>query len=188
MIAKHVVAATLSLSASLGVMAPAAAVTHLEQPAASAHVVLVAGASGPNVCGSASFVNRSFFQSLSNGTQAAVPFKIPKGMRLVVTDVEWSAYGGPGGTNPLTPGTGRTLRLTIALTATGVNAAQVFVSRGITLDPLTAVGRPGGSEQLTTGFVVDRGISICPAAIQEAPSFGAAVHIDRIILRGYITR
>jgi hypothetical protein len=163
----------------------AKATTHLIQPGSVRHITLTGGASGPNVCGSLSFLNRSFFQSFPNGTQDSTPFVVPANRKLIVTDVEWSAYGGPLGTNPLSPG--RTLRLMIALTQTGSAAAQVFVSRGITLDNYSATGRPGSSEQLTAGFVVEPGVSICPVAIQEEPTFGASVFIDRIILRGYLT-
>ena len=109
---------------------------------------------------------------------------VPKKRTLVITDVEWAAYGGPLGTNPLAQGD--TLRLQIAL-ATSTSAARVFTSRGITLDADTASGRPGTSEQLTAGFVVGPGVFICPSANQEAPSSGASAYIDYIILRGYLS-
>ena len=182
---KNKVAVLFSILLMSGFMLSSAkAATHLMQPTTASHVMLVGGASGPNLCGSLSFQNRSFFQSFPNGTQSTTPFVVPMGKKLVVTDVEWSAYGGPLGTNLLSPG--NTLRLTIALTQTGSSAAQVFVSRGITLDTYTAGGRPGSSEQLTAGFVVSPGVSICPSAYQESPNSGASVYIDRIILRGYI--
>ena len=165
-------------------LSPAVAVTHLGQTTVGPHVTLVDGSSGPNTCGTLSFQNRSFFRVFPNATKSATPFVIPKGHHLVITDVEWSAYGGPLGTNPLAAG--NTLRLKIFLAA-GSSGAQVFSSRGITLDSNTAAGRPGTSEQLTAGFVVGPGVSICPAVYQESPSSGASVYIDGIILRGYLS-
>jgi hypothetical protein len=176
---------TLAVFTALAVaLSPAAAVTHLVQPVAANHVTLVDGPSGPNPCGTLSFQNRSFFRVLPNATMSTLPFVVPQGRNLVVTDVEWSAYGGPLGTVPLAVGT--TLRLKIFLVA-GASSGQVFSSRGITLDANSAAGRPGSSEQLTAGFVVGPGVSICPYVYQETPSFGASVYIDGIILRGYLT-
>jgi hypothetical protein len=178
-------ALTLAVFTALAVaLSPAAAVTHLVQPVAATHVTLVDGPSGPNPCGTLSFLDRSFFRVFPNATTSALPFVVPPGRNLVVTDVEWSAYGGPLGTSPLVAG--RTLRLKIFLVA-GASSGQVFSSRGITLDSNSAAGRPGSSEQLTAGFVVGPGVSICPVVNQEDPSFGAAVFIDGIVLRGYLT-
>jgi len=114
---------------------------------------------------------------------ATSPFEVPEGHSLVITDVEWAAYGGPLGTLPLAAG--NTLRMWITLEVPG-SAVQVFSSRGVTLDTFSATGRPGTSEQLTTGFVVDPRVTICPRASQLSPSSAASEYIDYIILRGYI--
>jgi hypothetical protein len=164
---------------------PAFAATHLEQPNTGTHVTLVAKPSGPNVCGTLSFQNRAFFRVFPNATTSSTPFVVPQGRYLVVTDVEWAGYGGVLGTNPLSVGNTLILKIFLAL---GSSSAQVFRSRGITLDATTAAGRPGTSEQLTAGFVVGPNVTICPAANQEAPTFGATVYIDEIILRGYLSQ
>jgi hypothetical protein len=159
--------------------------THLNQPAISDHVMLIDQAipGGSKICGTLSFQDRAFFQAFPDGTLATRPFEVPENSNLVITDVEWSAYGGPLGTNPLAAG--NTLRLRIFL-AVPMSSVQVFSSRGITLDTFSATGRPGSSEQLTAGFVVDPRVTICPTVSQLMPSSTASVYIDSIILRGYV--
>lgn len=163
----------------------AATITHLMQPTTKAHVVLVDRplAGGSRVCDTLSFQDRAFYQLFPDGTLSAEPFEVPREMNLVVTDVEWAAYGGPLGTVNLMAG--NTLRLEIALSALTGNP-RVFLSRGVTLDANSATGRPGTSEQLTAGFVVGPGAPICPMATQASPSFLATAYIERIILRGYL--
>jgi len=163
---------------------PAFAATHLEQPNTGTHVTLVAKPSGPNVCGTLSFQNRAFFRVFPNATTSSTPFVVPQGRTLVVTDVEWAAFGGVLGTNALAVGNTLVLKIFLVL---GSSSAQVFRSRGLTLDANSATGRPGSSEQLTAGFVVGPNVSICPAVNQEAPTFGATAYLDDIVLRGYLS-
>jgi hypothetical protein len=165
--------------------AHAATLTHLMQPTTGAHIVLVDRPlpGGSKVCNTLSFQDRAFFRLFPDGTLSPEPFEVPRELNLVITDVEWAAYGGPLGTSSLSPG--NTLRLEIALSALTGNP-RVFLSRGITLDADTATGRPGTSEQLTAGFVVGPGAPICPMATQASPSFLAVAYIERIILRGYL--
>jgi hypothetical protein len=159
--------------------------THLNQPVITDHVMLVDHAvhGGSSICNTLSFQDRAFFQAFPDGTVGEKPFEIPEGYSLVVTDVEWAAYGGPLGTNPLA--SGNTLRMWITLEVPG-SSAQVFMSRGVTLDTFSAAGRPGTSEQLTAGFVVNPKVTICPRASQLSPSSAASSYIDTIILRGYV--
>jgi hypothetical protein len=159
--------------------------THLNQPAITDHVMLVdqAIAGGSKICGTLSFRDRAFFQAFPDGTISPTPFEVPEGSSLVITDVEWAAYGGPLGTSPLAAG--NTLRLQIAL-AVPTSSVQVFSSRGVTLDTFSATGRPGTSEQLTAGFVVNQRVTICPTVSQVTPSFVATSYIDYIYLRGYV--
>ena len=159
--------------------------THLGQDVKD-HVTLVAGEHpDDNSCDTLSFKNKALFRVSSDGKVEGKPFNVPKGRLLVVTDVEWSAYGGPNGTNNLEPN--RTLTLTIHVG----NAAQiqdnpaVFMS-SLTLDQAAAAGRPGKSEYLTAGFLVGAGRRICPNVSQLEPQFIAIVFIDRLILRGYL--
>ena len=175
-----VTAFTLALSPTY-----AATLTHLMQPTTAAHVVLVdkSLSGGSKACGTLSFQDRAFFQVFPDGTVSPEPFAVPREQNLVITDVEWAAYGGPLGTVSLAPG--NTLRLLIVLGTPGA-VPPVFMSRGITLDADSASGRPGSSEQLTAGFVVGPGALICPVASQASPSFVATAYIDRIILRGYL--
>jgi hypothetical protein len=146
--------------------------------------MLVAKPYTTNVCNNLSFQNRAFFRANPNGSVSSAPFRLATGQYLVVTDVEWSAYGGPLGTVNLLQG--KSLRLAIALTQ-GQTSTNVFFSRSITLDADTATGRPGSSEQLTAGFVVGSGATICPSVVQTTPSYGATSYIDEIVLRGYTT-
>jgi hypothetical protein len=168
-------------------LSPASAVplTHLNQPAITAHVMLVDHAihGGSKICDTLSFQDRAFFQAFPDGTLATAPFEVPSDSSLVITDVEWAAYGGVLGTNPLAAG--NTLRLRIAL-ANPTSSVVVFTSRGLTLDTFSATGRPGSSEQTTTGFVVNPRTAICPMVEQSMPGSTASEYIDYIILRGYV--
>ena len=179
------VAGWMTLTLALSPVHAAPPPTHLNQPAITNHVMLVdqAISGGSKACWTLSFQDRAFFQAFPDGTVASKPYEVPEGYSLVVTDVEWAAYGGPLGTVPLSAG--NTLRLSIALGAAGT-VHPVFASRGINLDTVSAQGRPGSSEQLTAGFVIDPRAIICPFASQLSPSFAASEYIDFIILRGYV--
>ena len=175
----------LALTAALSPTYAAPPLTHLNQPAISDHVMLVDQAipEGSKICGTLSFRDRAFFQAFPYGTVSTKPFEVPENSSLVITDVEWAAYGGPLGTNPLAAG--NTLRLQIALTVPA-SSVKVFSSRGVTLDTFSATGRPGTSEQLTAGFIVDPRVTICPMVNQVMPSSAATAYIDYIYLRGYV--
>jgi hypothetical protein len=159
--------------------------THLGQDVDD-HVVLVAlEHKGGSSCDTLSFKEKALFRVLPDGEVEPKPFKVPKGRFLVVTDVEWSSYGGPNGTNDLKAN--RTLRLSIHI---GNNKQisdnpSVFQS-SLTIDQATMGGRPGKSEYLTAGFVVAAGTRICPNVVQAEPDFFATVFIDTLILRGYL--
>jgi hypothetical protein len=159
--------------------------THLGQDV-DQHVTLIAHPhEGDSSCDTLSFKDKALFRVSPDGKVEGKPFTVAKGRLLVVTDVEWSAYGGPNGTNKLEPN--RTITLTIHVG----NAAQiqdnpaVFMS-SLTLDQAAAAGRPGKSEYPTAGFLVGAGRRICPNVSQLEPQFAATVFIDRLILRGYL--
>lgn len=169
------------------------AVTHLQVASANNHVTLVAGTveTGKGPCkNTLSFEDRAFFRILPTGEISATPFELSAKLkqRLVITDVEWSAYGGPLSTNHLTAG--YTLRLSIfVLVNSGSDfATPVFISRGIDITSDNASGRLGSSEQLTSGFVVAPGAIICPTVSQEDSYGSASSYLDRIVLRGYLTK
>jgi hypothetical protein len=140
---------------------------------------------GETKCDTNSFENRAFFRVSPEGKVEAKPFSVPKGRLLVVTDVEWSAYGGPNDTIDLKPD--RTLRLTIHVgNANQISDNPVVFMSALTLDQAAAQGRPGRSEYCTAGFVVASGRRICPNVWATQPDGGWVAFIERIILRGYL--
>jgi hypothetical protein len=159
--------------------------THLGQDVDD-HVTLIAREHkrAPN-CNTASFKNRAFFRVSPEGEVESTPFKVPKGRVLVVTDVEWTAYGGPNGTNDLVANRTLTLTIHVGNNSQIADNPAVFAS-SLTIDSAAMGGRPGKSEYMTAGFVVGANTRICPHVSQLEPSFIATVHIDRAILRGYL--
>jgi len=161
------------------------AATHLQQTSANTQVTLISSSvpAGQGKCDTLAFLNRAFFRLLPNGQIGSAPFELSAKLkqRLVVTDVEWAAYGGAG---PLTAG--NTLRLYLYLSDN--LSYPVFMSRGIDITSDNAGGRPGSSEQLTSGFVVEPGSVICPSVVQGVFNGGASAYLETIILRGYLTK
>ena len=170
--------------AFLGALAFGAAPT-LAQPVSShlgqkinEHVMLIDVFGPPNnFCSTVSFTDREFHRVFPDGTRDPIPFDVPAGRLLVLTDVEWNAYGGPNGTNILSANSTLVFQL-----AVGNN---VVMSSYVPLDADSANGRPGKSEHMTTGIVVAPGARICPIAGQVQPSSVAASFLDRVFLRGY---
>lgn len=163
------------------------AVTHLQQASANNHVTLVSGSVTTGLCNTLSFQNRAFFRLLPTGEISATPFELSAKLkqRLVITDVEWSAHG----LNNSALTADNTLRLSIYVMADANTFTQpVFVSRGIDITSANASGRPGSSEQLTTGFIVAPGAIICPSVALEDRFGGATAFLDNIVLRGYLTK
>jgi hypothetical protein len=77
--------------------------THMGQAVAD-HVVLIDGFyKGRDTCKTLSFTDRALFRVSPDGELEPKPFKVPKGRVLVVTDVEWSAFGGGEDIAPLAP-------------------------------------------------------------------------------------
>jgi hypothetical protein len=140
---------------------------------------------GETKCDTNSFENRAFFRVSPEGKVEAKPFSVPKGRLLVVTDVEWAAYGGPNDTVALKPDTTLRLEIHVGNAKQIIDNPTVFIS-SITLDQAAAAGRPGRSEYCTAGFVVAAGRRICPNAYTADPNSGATAFIDMIILRGYL--
>jgi hypothetical protein len=158
--------------------------THLGQDV-NEHVTLIAREHEGSECDTLSFKNKALFRVSPDGDVDAKPFKVPKGRLLVVTDVEWSAYGGPNGTNDLDPNRTLTLTIHVGNQQQITNNPAVFMS-SLTIDQAAAGGRPGKSEYMTAGFLVGTGRRICPNVSQVEPSFVATAFIDRLMLRGYL--
>lgn len=179
----------LTLSAPFG-LAEGAALTHLGQKP-DQHVVLISGyvQSGNGKCTqSASFKDRAFYRVFADGTQATEPFVVPPKRYLVITDLEWSAYGGSGGNDlsPFTAGNSLHMDLWLLNPDLGDLYQHVFSSAPLVLDANAATAILGGSEHMTSGILVGPSVNICPSASQRQRNFGATAYIDNVILHGYL--
>lgn len=120
----------------------------------------------------------SFIRVLPDGGIDAGPdgngFRIPQGMVLIITDVDWS-YVHP--TKSAQASRIHTLRLFIQSTKDTSKKRRAFEST-VTL---SSAGEGGASESMTTGFAVASSARICPDAF-PGPSSG----LQHIILRGYL--
>ena len=174
---------TLAFLLSCSLLVPSAraqpfSAAHLGQKIEE-HVMLVSVPGPPNnFCGTNSFRDREFHQVFPDGTRDPSPFSVPAGRLLVITDVEWNAFGGPNGTNVLAANSTLVFQL-----AVGNN---VVMSSYVPLDANSANGRPGTSEHMTTGIVAAPGARICPFVTQTQPASGAAAFLDQVYLRGYL--
>ena len=110
-----------------------------------------------------------FQRNLPDGTSSGI-FRVPRGMVLVVTDVDWQYNAG-------TPGERQTLRLSIVNLADPTESRRVFESSVM----LNNSGSGGISEAMTSGFVVS---SAARLAVDEEPGGGVLNHA---ILRGYLS-
>jgi hypothetical protein len=163
---------------------PAAAqVSHLGQNI-SDHVILrdgsLSGRYVDDVCTSGSFKGKGLFRVSPDGTLASVPFTVPAGRRLVVTDVDWTVSGTTLGLS-LAPGA--TVRTRIQI-GNGSTLTAVFFSRTVQVD--SAGTYVAGSEQLTTGFVVAPNASICPSSVEFSSGALIAANLIEFVLRGYL--
>lgn len=152
------------------------------------HVVLVADFPddpSQSVCPFGSFTGteEALLRVFPDGTRGSIPFEVPPGRLLVVTDVEWKVERRFDGAN-LTRGRTVEMILFIGSGNTFDTFHLVFRSR------MVQVGRRrapvGTSEQLTTGFVVASNTAICPQATERGPGSGAAARVSDLILRGYL--
>ena len=134
---------------------------------------------GESVC--THFKDKAFFRIFPDGTSRRPPFRVPDGHFLVVTDVEWRAkkYS-----DDFTKE--RSLALYIQLNSSGF---IVFISSPVVIDDSNKAALIGTSEQLTSGFLVGPDVTICPMILNSDRHPGnMPVEVDRLILRGYITR
>jgi hypothetical protein len=158
---------TLLIAAVVGLAADAgAATTHMGQKIED-HVVLTMpspGASCPAV----------LHRVKLDGTLFEQPFHLPVNRALVVTDVDWSAFPGEF-SDP-----GDSVRLQIMLRQVAPHAVPSFQSSSIIRG---RVGVPGSSEQLTTGFVVGAGATICAIA---GDGLQSEAQVETLVLRGYL--
>jgi hypothetical protein len=109
-----------------------------------------------------------------DGILSEQPFRVPTGRVLVVTDVDWSAFPGEF-SEP-----GDSVRLQIMLATSGVNLLPSFQSSAVIRG---AHGVPGTSEQLTTGFALERGTPICAIA---GDGLQSSATVETLVLRGYL--
>jgi len=117
-----------------------------------------------------------FSRTLPDGTSAAGYFRVPEGMVLVVTDVDWQYNSGE-------PGTRAVLRLLIEPLATDERETprapgrRVFAS---TITQLNPEGDGGRSEAMTTGFAVSS------AGKLAVDVMGKGGKLNHLVIRGYL--
>jgi hypothetical protein len=150
--------------------------THMGQKA-SRLVVLESFGGSKSGCDS----GLGFTRILPDGGFDAGPdgtgFRIPQGMVLIITDVDWSYV------HPTKSGQGgkiQTLRLFIQSTKDPSKKRRAFESTVI----LSSAGEGGISESMTTGFAVASSARICPDVF-PGPT-GPPSGLQHITLRGYL--
>jgi hypothetical protein len=188
-ISKTSVFALLAIAAAT-VSSAEAATTHLQQTNTATHVTLVTKdipSGGPaNICPFAGFKGSNFFRVGPDGTSEATAFVVPRGQSLVVTDIEWLARGGLENTSPFAADVG--LHMDITLVKAGVPASGnvVYSSPVIDVDSKHVNAVLGATDNMTSGFTVGPGVSICPGTFQFDASKVLAVKTYRVILHGYV--
>jgi hypothetical protein len=163
---------------------PAAAQISHQGQVISDHVVLrdesLSGRGLPVCPPTASFKDKALFRVFPDGTRASVPFTVPAGRLLVVTDVEWTVNGLSSGPS-LTAGATVRTRLSIGSDST---FDHVFLSRTVEVGPER--GYVSGSEQLTTGFVVAPSTTICADSAEFGSNTIRSARLIELVLRGYL--
>jgi len=121
-----------------------------------------------------------FFRVNTLGQAENEPFVVPAEYRLVITDVQWSAFK-TGSGDDLYEGRPATLRL-----SAGNGSTYIFQAASVVVDASKFVST---SEHLTSGAVVGEKLSVCPSASQqENPSWGWSVQIHTAMLHGYLVK
>jgi hypothetical protein len=147
--------------------------THMGQPA-NQMVVLQNEQRSSSPCVNVSGTAEDFLRVLPNGFREPAFFRIPAGKDLVITDFDWS-YDDPDGAGAA--GRRIVLRLWIANTANLAGNHPVALSTIILNDE----GKGGGSEHLTSGFVLSSQAMIC--VDRDGAPAGAFGPVD---IRGYL--
>jgi hypothetical protein len=157
--------------------------SHMGQKAID-HVVLVSQFTDtPQNCNNP-FANFELFRLFPSGI--LTKFQIPTGRALVVTDVEWIALPQPG-SHEFNPGDSVTMSIRLENGSQTPNLIpNAFQSRMILITAEHIRALPGSSEQLTTGFVVASGVTICPQGQFFDTSGNGILPLQQVILRGYL--
>jgi hypothetical protein len=178
------------LTIAAATISTAEAATHLQQPTAATHVTLVTKDipnGGPaNICPEAGFKGLNFFRVTPDGTTETTAFDVPRTQSLVVTDVEWLAHGGLANAAPFIADVD--LHMDITLVKAGVPASGnvVYSSPMIDVDSRHVKSLLGATDNLTSGFTVGHGVSICPRTHQQNASGNFAVRTYSVVLHGYL--
>jgi hypothetical protein len=163
---------------------PAAAQISHQGQDISDHVVLrdgsLSGRGAPVCPPTTSFKDKALFRVFPDGTRASIPFTVPPGRLLVITDVEWTVNGLSAGPS-LTAGATVRTRLQIGSDAT---FDQVFLSR--TVEVGSERGHVSGNEQLSTGFVVAPNTTICADSAEFGSNAIKSARLVELVLRGYL--
>jgi hypothetical protein len=137
-----------------------------------------------NTCSVASFpAAYNLYRVISNGDRETVPFQVPAGRYLVVTDVTWSAQGLGGKF-----WAAQTLRLDVKLRKPRESWGRVVYQSPPEAVPSDLVGALlGASDHLTAGFVIGPGVAICPDAYQQSQSGLSEALLRSFVISGYLT-
>lgn len=125
--------------------------------------------------------NKGFVEQSPDGTLGTVPYDVPEGYVLVVTDLSWRVTG--------TMSVGRDAALTVDL---GTINHPVF-STGTVVDAnRAAAGVWTGSAQMTSGFRVAPGTKMCPYADASYTAGGSAggnsLNVYTLTAQGYLIK
>lgn len=152
----------------------AGAVTHLGV-APGDHVMLALGDPEGSPC---TLPARHLVRVRSDGASETQPFRAPRGKVLIVTDVQWTAFG-----PDLAPD--HTLRLVLGLQTHNLFSA-VYVSTGIEVKSEAPQARYGTSEHLTSGLVLAPSVTLCAELNQATFDSVSNPALGPIFVQGYL--
>jgi hypothetical protein len=163
---------TATLAAIGFLAAPALAqLAHTGVPARD-HVVLEMVAGTRDGCG-AGAARVEFTRTFPDATTGELPFRVPTGRLLVVTEVDWFYYDGA-------PGQSQVLRLLIESLQEAGRKRKVLES----IVQLGPAGSGGANVRMTSGFTVSSKARLC---VEVSPGpFLSPSRVSNILLRGYL--
>jgi len=125
--------------------------------------------------------NRNFFRVFANGVKGGVPFKVPAGKNLVVTDVQWQAVPSP---NPSFVANEAVRAIIQVLDDT--TKRTVFYSAPVFVTSANSSALLGGGEHLIAGFRVGQQRSLCADAFAQGIGISRNHSAGTVFLMGYL--
>jgi hypothetical protein len=125
--------------------------------------------------------SRNFFRVFANGVKGGVPFKVPTGSNLIVTDVPWQALPSPRSAFVAN----EAVRFVVQV-LDGTRKRTVFYSTPVLVTTANTSALIGGGEHLVTGFRVGQQRFLCADAFSQGISFFLAHSAGTVQLMGYL--